>query len=202
MESQFSGAAMPDAPVTHGLTFDPNGVHHEKIRVPQNLPVQSDKFFHPSFDAGAQPPSGFHGSPVHYPHEPTLLYMQGTHNSRLVPQYEQELPLHAPNVTYTLPPPSPFTGKLVELKDPIEYWRFEEDLEARLNDGAWHPIIVQARFARHLLAYVPDLDEDIDVPLSRVRPLQAVFSNTTTIPTLEGTRTPRRRTNTPAPTLG
>ena len=77
-----------------------------------------------------------------------------------------------------------------------------QQLEARLNDGAWHPIIVQARFARHLLAYVPDLDEDIDVPLSRVRPLQAVFSNTTTIPTLEGTRTPRRRTNTPAPTLG
>lgn len=128
MESQFSGAAMPDAPVTHGLTFDPNGVHHEKIRVPQNLPVQSDQFFHPSFDAGAQPPSGFHGIPVHYPPDPTLLYMQGTHNSRLVPQYEQELPLHAPNVTYTLPPPSPFTGKLVELKDPIEYWRFEEDL--------------------------------------------------------------------------
>ena len=42
-------------------------------------------------------------------------------------------------------------------------------LEARLNDGTWHPIIVQERRGRNLDAHVPNLHIDITVPLTRVR---------------------------------
>jgi hypothetical protein len=48
-----------------------------------------------------------------------------------------------------------------------------EQLEARLKDGTWHPIIVQERHPRHLLAYVPSLDVEIDVSLERVRQVSA-----------------------------
>ena len=44
-----------------------------------------------------------------------------------------------------------------------------EQWEAKLLDGKWHPIVIQQRFAKRVLAYCADIDEDVDVPLTRVR---------------------------------
>jgi hypothetical protein len=44
-----------------------------------------------------------------------------------------------------------------------------EQWEAKLLDGKWHPIIIQQRFAKRVLAYCADIDEEVDVPLTRVR---------------------------------
>ena len=43
-------------------------------------------------------------------------------------QRQQEAPVQKPTVTLTLPPTEPFTKRLVELRDPIDYWTFEQDL--------------------------------------------------------------------------
>ena len=53
----------------------------------------------------------------------------------------------------------------------------DEQWEAKLLDGAWHSIVIQQRFAKHLLAYCPDIDEDVDIPLSRVRRATTISAN-------------------------
>jgi hypothetical protein len=42
-------------------------------------------------------------------------------------------------------------------------------LQAKLNDGIWHDIVVQSQSGNAFDAYVPDLDVDIRVPRSRTR---------------------------------
>jgi hypothetical protein len=126
-DPQLSAPTISEIPVIHGLKVELNGLQQEKLHAPQNLPMQSEQLFPNQFIAGATMQSGQNGIFGDTPSDPTWQYAQGVYNPRLGPRYEQEISMYSPNVTYTLPPPNPFMGKLVELKDPIEYWRFEED---------------------------------------------------------------------------
>ena len=64
-----------------------------------------------------------------FPHAgPSSHPMQSSYMGHMGPQRQQEAPVQQPTVTLTLPPTEPFTKRLVELRDPIDYWTFEQDL--------------------------------------------------------------------------
>ena len=52
-------------------------------------------------------------------------------------------------------------------------------LQARLRDNTWHDIEVQARRGNKIDAYVPSLDIEIEVPLTRTRPRQLLTPSVT-----------------------
>lgn len=60
--------------------------------------------------------------------EPSWHPMQSSYIGYMGPQRQQESPVQQPTVMLTLPPTEPFTKRLVELRDPIDYWTFEQDL--------------------------------------------------------------------------
>jgi hypothetical protein len=52
-------------------------------------------------------------------------------------------------------------------------------LQARLRDNTWHDIEVQVRRGNKIDAYVPSLDIEIEVPLTRTRPRQLLTPSVT-----------------------
>lgn len=81
-----------------------------------------------------------------HPGVPTFPYavpsshpMQSSYVGYMGPQRQQEAPLQQSTVMLTLPPTEPFTKRLVELRDPIDYWTFEQDLSYwRLRNPHMH----------------------------------------------------------------
>lgn len=64
---------------------------------------------------------------------------------------------------------SPKPAEIASRTVPQQATTQDERWEAKLLDGTWHSITIQQRFPKRILAYCPDIDEDVDVPLSRVR---------------------------------